>query len=344
MGHPAHYHNLKNCIRILLERGDEVLVAARGKDVLFDLIETEDWNVVKWPARASGSKLSLILNILQREAKLLNVVRKFRPHLMAGTDLGITHVGKLLGIPSVVVNEDDSHAIPLMAKYAFPYATNILAPNCCDQSPANHKKIGYEGYHELAYLHPNYFSPDRTLLPSEMREAKRYFILRFASLHAHHDDGRSGIDDALANDLINLLEPFGKVFITSERELSEHLEPYRIPVHPAVIHHAMAFADLYIGDSQTMAAEAAVLGVPSIRFNDFVGELSYLEELEHTYELTKGIKTTEPKLLLATAKEWAENTALKTLFAERRTKMTNATIDVTKRWIEVFDNLVKTHQ
>jgi hypothetical protein len=72
--------------------------------------------------------------------------------------------------------------------------------------------------------------------------------------------------------------------------------------------------------------------------------LSYLEELEHTYELTKGIKTTEPKLLLAIAKEWAENTALKTLFAERRTKMTNATIDVTKRWIEVFDNLVKTHQ
>jgi predicted glycosyltransferase len=34
--------------------------------------------------------------------------------------------------------------------------------------------------------------------------------------------------------------------------------------------------DLYIGDSQTMAAEAAVLGIPSIRFNSFVGKLVYL--------------------------------------------------------------------
>lgn len=344
MGHPAHYHNFKNCIRILINRGDHVLVVARGKDVLFDLIDTEDWEVVKWPARGAGGKLSLALNILQREVKLLKVVRKFRPHLMAGTDLGITHVGKLLGVPSIVVNEDDSHAIPLMAKYAFPYATKILAPNCCDQSPANHKKIGYEGYHELAYLHPNYFKADRSLLPAEMRETERYFILRFASLHAHHDDGRSGINDELAHDLIQLLLPFGKIFITSERELSEDLEPYRMPVHPAVIHHAMAFADLYIGDSQTMAAEAAVLGVPSIRFNDFVGELSYLEELEHTYQLSKGIKTSEPEALLVTAKEWSENAALKTLFAERRDKMLKASIDVTEKWLEVFDNLAKTHR
>ena len=37
------------------------------------------------------------------------------------------------------------------------------------------------------------------------------------------------------------------------------------------MHHVMAFASLYIGDSQTMAAEAGVLGVPFVRFNDFVG-------------------------------------------------------------------------
>ncbi|MBK7853743.1 MAG: hypothetical protein IPJ79_01455 [Bacteroidetes bacterium] len=53
----------------------------------------------------------------------------------------------------------------------------------------------------------------------------------------------------------------------------------------------MYFAHMYIGDSQTMAAEAAVLGTPSIRYNDFVGEISYLEELEHLYQLTFGFKT-----------------------------------------------------
>ncbi|MEM9052227.1 MAG: DUF354 domain-containing protein [Bacteroidota bacterium] len=344
MGHPAHYHNLKNCIRLLHDRGDEVLVVARGKDVLFDLLDKEDWEVVKWPARsAKGGRLSLAMNILKREVRLLALVRKFRPHLMAGTDLGITHVGKLLGIPSIVINEDDSKAIPLMAKLAFPYATAILAPNCCDQSPANHKKIGYEGYHELAYLHPDYFPPDRSVLPEKMQSAKRYFILRFASLHAHHDDGRRGIDDELASQLLEILTPHGDVFITSERPLSEALEPYRLPVHPSVIHHAMAFAELYIGDSQTMAAEAAVLGVPSIRFNDFVGELAYLEELEHKYHLTKGIRTSQSDELLATASEWAADLSLKTQFAQRRTAMLDATIDVTSRWIEVFDELAATH-
>ena len=36
-------------------------------------------------------------------------------------------------------------------------------------------------------------------------------------------------------------------------------------IDPSDMHHALAFASLYIGDTQTMAAEAAVLGTPSIR-------------------------------------------------------------------------------
>ena len=38
-----------------------------------------------------------------------------------------------------------------------------------------------------------------------------------------------------------------------------------------------------------MAAEAGVLGVPFVRFNDFVGRIGYLRELEDVYELGYGI-------------------------------------------------------
>lgn len=55
----------------------------------------------------------------------------------------------------------------------------------------------------------------------------------------------------------------------------------------------MVFASLYIGDSQTMAAEAGVLGVPFVRFNDFVGRIGYLRELEDVYELGYGIHATQ---------------------------------------------------
>ena len=57
----------------------------------------------------------------------------------------------------------------------------------------------------------------------------------------------------------------------------------------------MAFASLYIGDSQTMAAEAGVLGAPFVRFNDFVGRIGYLCELEDVYELGYGIHATQLK-------------------------------------------------
>ncbi len=340
LGHPAHYHNLKHSVHLLTSKGHEVKVVARGKDVLFDLIDCEDWDVLKLPERKSGGgKLGLAANIAARELTMLRIALSYKPHLMAGTDLVITHVGRLLGIPSVIVNEDDSAAVPLMAKYAFPYATAILAPNCCDQSPANHKKIGYEGYHELAYLHPNLFSSHRADLPENVRRAGPYFLLRFASLHAHHDAGRRGIDDALALKLIALLEPHGKVYITSERPFGESLEPYRLPMHPRDMHHVMAHAAMYIGDSQTMAAEAAVLGVPSIRFNDFVGELSYLEELEHRYGLTKGIRAGEEQQLLDVVQGYLADDALQSTHQERRLHMLASTIEVTSFWVECFETL-----
>ncbi len=340
LGHPAHYHNFKHSVRLLREKGHEVKVVARGKDVLFDLLEGEDWDLVRLPERkAAGGKPGLAANIAAREVRMLRIARRFRPDLMAGTDLVITHVGRLLGIPSVIVNEDDSAAVPLMAKYAFPYATAILAPNCCDQSPANHKKIGYEGYHELAYLHPNVFSSSRSDLPEKLQSVERYFLLRFASLHAHHDAGRRGISDELALKLIALLRPHGKVYITSERPFGESLEPYRLPVHPRDMHHVMAHASIYIGDSQTMAAEAAVLGVPSVRYNDFVGELAYLEELEHKYGLTRGIRAGQTDILLRTVSEMVGDPKLRRRQAERRQKMLDNTVEVTPFWIKTLEFL-----
>lgn len=337
MGHPAHYHNFKYAIAELLNRGHRVKVVARGKDVLFDLLESENWDIVKFPARKSSGKLGIVAGIALREFSMLKIALAFKPDVMIGTDLVITHIGKLLSIPSIVVNEDDSEAIPLMAKYAFPYATAILAPNCCDQSPGNHKKIGYEGNHELAYLHPDVFTPDLGELPDVFRESGNYYILRFASLHAHHDEGRSGISDDLALQIIDILEPHGRVFITSERPFANRLEPYRLPVHPAKMHQVMAYASIYIGDSQTMAAEAAVLSVPGIRFNDFVGELSYLEELEHRFQLTRGIRSDEPEKMLELLKLWVSDKSLKQTWLERRSKMLDQYISVTPFWVEVFE-------
>lgn len=333
LGHPAHYHNISVVIKQLSDKGFRVVLVARGKDVLFDLLEGLPYEIIYLPPKKGKGKLSLIATVVKREFILFKLALKYKPKMLIGTDIVIAHVGKLLGIPSVILNEDDAIEVPFLAKFGFKYATDVFSPHCCDISPYENKKVGYNGYHELAYLHPDYFAPDKSKVEDLIYESEKYFILRFAELTAHHDEGKKGINLSIAKQLIEKLTPFGRVYITSERKLEPELEPYRIKINPKNIHHALYFATMYIGDSQTMAAEAAVLGTPSIRFNDFVGKLAYLEELEHQYKLTVGIPTTQPELLLTKVDELLQNKSLKETFAERRKEMLKTTCDVAQLWV-----------
>jgi hypothetical protein len=97
----------------------------------------------------------------------------------------------------------------------------------------------------------------------------------------------------------------------------------------------MAFASLYIGDSQTMAAEAVVLGVPFVRFNDFVGRIGYLRELEDKYELGYGIKASAPGSVDQLCSRVEQLVSMPSeerhkLFQGRREQMLNDKIDCAK--------------
>ena len=327
LGHPAHWHNVKIVCARLHEKGHRVVLVAREKDVLFKLLEGVPYEIEMLPARKRSSKLGTAINVLGREKQMLKIAKRYKPKMMIGTDIVIAHVGKLLGIPSIILNEDDAVAVPLFAKYGFPYCTVALAPKSTDVGAFAEKHIQYPGYHELAYLHPKHFEVDDELVRELISSDGPHFIIRAASLTAHHDDGRTGIDDELVKKIIEILSPHGKVIITAERELGAELEPYRMSFHPKHMHHVLAKASMYIGDSQTMTAEAAVLGVPSIRFNDFVGELGYLEELEHRFGLTKGIRTDQPQLLLDTITQFVTSDH-KTDLQEKRRIMLNEMINV----------------
>ena len=192
------------------------------------------------------------------------------------------------------------------------------------------KSTKYNSYHELAYLHPDNFTPDKTVVEKYFPADSPYFLIRFAKLKAHHDTGIKGISTDVAHRLIDILKPHGRVFISSERELEPQFEPYRIHIRPIDMHHIMAFADLYIGDSQTMAAEAGVLGVPFVRFNDFVGRIGYLRELEDIYHLGFGVKTNEAGTLFRTVEYLISMTGRKEEFQKRRTKMLENKMNLSK--------------
>jgi predicted glycosyltransferase len=104
-----------------------------------------------------------------------------------------------------------------------------------------------------------------------------------------------GISTDLLNKLKTILSNI-KVIESSEIKKQYYIRPWDM-------HHVLAHAKLIISDSQTMAAEAMVLGVPSIRVNSFVGKLSYLQELESKYGLGFGFLPSSEKAIIDTLKK-----------------------------------------
>jgi len=327
LGHPAHFYNVSQVINRLQSAGHSIVFYARGKDVLFNIIDKLPFKIYRTKYIVSNNKIGFVFSVLKREYELFKICIKERPHILVGTDIVITHIGKLLGIPSLILNEDDARAVPLFAKYGIKYSTYTLSPDCCDISPYNDKKIGYCSYHELGYLHPNHFKPDQNIVKKYIDINLPYFILRFSNLKAHHDIGKKGILDNEAYELIKLLETKGIVYISSERKIRKDLEKYRIKIEPKDMHHILAQAKIFIGDSQTMSAEAGVLGTPFIRYNDFVGELGYLSELEKKYELGYGIKPPEFDEVLRLAKKMIETINIKKIWGKKRDIMLSEKID-----------------
>ena len=296
LNHPAHFHYYRHAIENWKAHGHDVIVLIKTKDVLEQLLQEAGVSYFNINSKVHRkSKFGFLWDMLIRDCKVLRFCLKYRIDILTGSSAEVAQIGWLLRRPAVCTGEDDADVVPNYVKCTAPFLQVRLTPTTCNNGVMEPKSVKYYSYQELAYLHPNHFSPDpHRVAKYGIRWDEPFFILRFASLNAHHDKGIKGISTEIAQSIIDRLAPYGRVLITSERELEPQFEPYRLHINPLDIHHVMAFAKLYIGDSQTMAAESGVLGVPFIRFNDFVGRIGYLRELEDVYHLGFGIKASEP--------------------------------------------------
>ena len=355
ISHPAHFHMFRYTIENLQKHGHQVVNVIRPKDVLEQLCIDANLPFYKVKDRPKKWGLfGLAIFLIEKIIEVLHIARKEKPDMLVGSDGVLAVVGKLLRIPAFECYEDDGEAIALYAKMFFPIYTGLICPKCCSAWKWNNKKIAYPSYQEFGYLYPSQFTPDKSVVEKYgIDTSKTYFLIRFAKLTAHHDVGIHGMNTQIAERVVELLKPHGQIYITSERELEPQFEPYRIRINPLDMHHVMAFASLYIGDSQTMAAEAGVLGTPFVRFNDFVGRLSYIHELEcptdytprkdgyvpfvdkHVpddvhYCLGYGHKTADVEGFYRSIEKWMAEPNRKEICAERRERMLSEKIDYAK--------------
>lgn len=331
LGHPAHYHMFKHVTAALEQKGVEVDYLVKRKDMLEELVQRSGhrYFVVRKKERSSKGKLGLMWSLFCMELNVIGYIVRRRPRLLVGTYAPV--ISHLTGVPVVVCCEDDTAVVPRFAKTSYPYADAILAPVYCDGGKWDAKMTKYRGFQKLAYLHPNQFTPSWEVVASNLRNPQRpYVLMRFSQLQAHHDEGVGGLSNQMALEMIDILSPKYDVYITSERPLTAELEFYRLNINPLEIHHWLAFASIYVGDSQSMAVEAAMLGTPSVRFSGFAHRIGVLNVLESQYHLTKGIPSDHPEELFQTLRALANRPDLHEEYQRRRRAMLDEQVDVTR--------------
>ncbi len=339
IGHPAHVHLFRNAIKIWQSRGHEVAITTRNKDVTVDLLQSYGFTheVV---SNARRGVLGLAYELLEHDLGVLRSAIRHKSKILIGTSVAITHIAPLVGAKSVVFNEDDASVAKAFVKLSYPLASRIVTPRTLNEDHGK-KHVTYNGYQKLAYLHPNYFSPDQKIYEKlGLKPGERYFLLRFVSQQAAHDHGEFGMSADLQSKIINVLEQHGKVFISSESPLEGKFQRYQLPVDPTEIHQVLAFADIFIGDSQSMTVEAAILGVPSLRINSFADRCSILVELQDKYHLTHSYFPSQQEEIFDKLNKWLGNEKLKQQWQVKRQEMLKEKIDVTAWMVDYIESLM----
>jgi len=339
--HPSKYYVFRHTINTLKAHGHHVDILITSKDVLEDLIKSENWNYTNiFPEGRKIKGLSPLIssgiNFFRTIYRLYRYTKKKQYNLFITDDL-LVFLAKFLKIPSFAFTDDDI-SVTKQFSIILSRATHILAPEVTDLEKYNNKKISFNGYKELAYLHPNNFTPSEKVIKKINPTLERYFILRLVSLKAYHDIGMKGLSNEQVQKIIKLLETRGRVYISAERDLPEQLQKYQLKIEPEKIAHVLYYADLFIGDSQTMTSEAAVLGTPAFRCNDFAGKISVMDEKEDKYGLSYNYLPKDFNKMYVKLEKVISKKDFKKEFQQKRESMLSDKIDLSKFMIWLFEN------
>ncbi len=334
IGHPGHVHFYKNFIWKMQENGHNILVTNREKDVTTKLLNHYNINHITI-SRQSKNIYGLSYELLHRWRRLISIIKRFQPDFI--TEIGgafIALPSKICGVPSIIFN--DSEPVPTDTFITYPFAEKILTPKCfLKDLGQNH--IRYNGYHEIAYLHPDYFKPDFKIKETlGIEKSQPYFILRLVSWKASHDINQSGFSFDWIKKIIAQLEKYGKVLISSESELPKKLKIYQIRIPPWKMHDALYYADLFMGDGATMATESGLLGTPAIRTSSLVGTMGNFTELMQKFKLVYSYKS--QKQAIEKVLDILNNNKSKKIWKERKNRLFDEKINVTKFMINFFEN------
>jgi predicted glycosyltransferase len=111
--------------------------------------------------------------------------------------------------------------------------------------------------------------------------------VRLVAWHAVHDWGEAGFGPADLTMLIEQLSRRMRIYLSCEGHPPRGLEQFVAKVRPDRMHHIMAFARLIVSEGTSMAAEAALMGVPALVVSSLADRIGYMQVLERDYGLVR---------------------------------------------------------
>jgi len=282
IGHPKQVHFWRNIINNLEEDEHEVKIVAWKKDITLYLLNVYGltYEII---GRNYKGLMRKMYGLLESDFKAFKVARRFKPDILLAGSPALAHVSKLLRKPYIYFIDTEHASIAYWLTY--PFSDVICTPSCFKKEISSMKHVTFNGYMELAYLHPNYFKPDPSVLDDlGLSKGDKFVIIRLISWEATHDIRSRGFSKDFLEKAIKSLEEYGHVFITSEQKLDRNLEKYKIRIPPEKLHSALYYASLYFGEGGTIATESALLGTPSVHVEGVLtrsGELEDVIQAQH---------------------------------------------------------------
>lgn len=272
LAHPRHYHQFKAVRDIMTQRGNKVILAATDRKLLIELLQESSEEFVLFKHTTSGSIIRKTFAYLKRLAYFKRVLDENLIDVLISKASISTFFGKLVrpGLKTVIF--PDSEVVQLMNNFVRYFADLILLPRIFPLAWTSPKVIRVNGTCENCYLDPRYFQPE-ILDPTKYgyQENEKYAFFRFVAWKAHHDIGQYGFNSKERIEIVQLFIEHGYTpLISFEADPDEELKKYLNPFPKNKVMSVLTMCEYFVSDSQSMSAEACLLGLKSFRYNSWV--------------------------------------------------------------------------
>lgn len=279
IGHPAHVHYFKHLIKALSLKGVQFLIIARDKEISHQLLKAYNLDYIS-RGKGKNGLIGKLFYTLKADWLIFKQALSFKPDLFISFGSPYAaHVAWLIRKPHIAITDTEHAKLGILA--FIPFTGTILTPDVFYNDFGN-KHVRFNSYIEYTYLHPKYFTSESDIKEQlGLNNNDKFVLFRFISWNASHDIGQHGIPDKLKEELVTLFSNNGyKILISAEGNLNKNLEPYRVKIAPEKIHSVLDAASFFIGESGTMATEAAILGTPSVYVNSLNAGV-FEDEVKH---------------------------------------------------------------